>query len=98
MQASWRRSAPARPPPRRSEAAMNLVRPTAAVLGLVLLVIGISGFFGFGLAGNPDTHPIFITGQIHDLINIIAGSLALYIAFGLAGRNQAIGLIAFGVL
>jgi len=76
----------------------NVVRGTAAVIGIVLLIVGLSGFFGFGLAGNPDTRPIFITGLIHDLVHIITGSLALYIAFGLTGRSAARALAALGVL
>jgi hypothetical protein len=85
-----------RPAPR--DAWSNVVRGTAAVIGIVLLVIGLSGFFGFGLAGNPDTHPLFITGLIQDLGHIITGSLALYIAFGLSGRDAAVGLVLLGAL
>src|SRR3954452_12153286 len=84
--------------PTAQDAWSNVVRGTAAVVGIVLLIIGLSGFFGFGLAGNPDTHPLFITGLIHDLGHIITGSLALYIAFGLSGRNAATGLVLLGAL
>src|SRR6188472_1586343 len=84
--------------PAANDAWANVVRGTAAIVGVVLLLIGLSGFFGFGLAGNPDTHPVFITGLIQDLGHIITGSLALYVAFGLSGRQAATGLVLFGVL
>jgi hypothetical protein len=84
--------------PAAVDAWSNVVRGTAAIIGVVLLVIGLSGFFGFGLAGNPDTHPLFITGLIQDLAHIITGSLALYVAFGLSGRQQAAGLVLLGTL
>src|SRR6476469_3381166 len=84
--------------PAAADAWANVVRGTAAVIGVVLLIVGLSGFFGFGLAGNPDTHPLFITGLIQDLSHIIAGSLALYVAFGLHGRQAATGLMLLGVL
>src|SRR3954447_20669824 len=84
--------------PAAADAWSNVVRGTAAVIGVVLLIVGLSGFFGFGLAGNPDTHPVFITGLIQDLGHIITGSLALYVAFGMTGRVQAIGLVLFGAL
>jgi hypothetical protein len=76
----------------------SAVEATAGVVGIVMIFIGVSGFFGFGLAGNPDTHPIFITGMIRDLTNIIIGSLGLYVALGLKGRNAAIGLVLLGAL
>src|SRR4051812_37105608 len=84
--------------PEASDAWSNVVRGSAAVIGLVLLIVGLSGFFGFGLAGNPDTRPVFITGLIQDLGHIITGSLGLYIAFGLKGRQAATGLVLLGVL
>jgi hypothetical protein len=84
--------------PAAPDAWANVVRGTAAVIGIVLLIIGLSGFFGFGLAGNPDTHPLFITGLIQDLGHIITGSLALYIAFGFQGRQAAKALVWFGIL
>src|SRR3954453_227134 len=84
--------------PAAADAWSNVGRGTAGIVGVVLVLIGLSGFFGFGLAGNPDTHPLFITGLIHDLGHIITGSLALYIAFGLSGRNAATGLVLLGAL
>src|SRR3954464_3801345 len=84
--------------PAAADAWSNVVRGTAGIVGVVLVLIGLSGFFGFGLAGNPDTHPVFITGLIQDLGHIITGSLALYVAFGLKGRQAATGLLLLGVL
>src|SRR4051794_40472078 len=84
--------------PAAADAWSNVVRGTAAVIGVVLLIVGLSGFFGFGLAGNPDTHPVFITGLIQDLAHVITGSLALYVAFGFHGRQAALALVWFGLL
>jgi hypothetical protein len=84
--------------PAAGDAWANVVRGTAAVIGVVLLIVGLSGFFGFGLAGKPESHPVFITGLIQDLGHIITGSLALYIAFGFQGRQAARALFWFGLL
>ena len=77
---------------------MTPVRGTAIVLGVVLLAVGIAGFFVPAVAGLPKDGPIFVTGTIHNLVHIITGTLALWIAFGLDGREAAVALVAFGAL
>src|SRR3954454_14567159 len=77
---------------------MGLGTLYGAVVGVVLIVIGLLGFVGNPIVGDPSAHPLFVTGTVHNLIHIVSGTLGLYIAFGLSGRQQGIALIGFGVL
>jgi hypothetical protein len=76
----------------------QLVRTCAAVIGVVLVLMGALGFVNNPLVGPPVNNPLFVTGTIHDMIHLATGALALYIAFGLRGVPQANALIAFGAL
>jgi hypothetical protein len=67
-------------------------------VGILLVALGLLGFVDNPLIGDPDTNPLIVTGTVHDMIHLATGFLALYIAFALADRAQADGLIAFGVL
>ena len=40
-------------------------------------------------SGRRPRGPLFVTGIMHDLVHLITGALALYIAFGLVGGQQA---------
>ncbi|MFN8619496.1 MAG: DUF4383 domain-containing protein [Chloroflexota bacterium] len=77
---------------------VGLARGYIALVGVILVVIGILGFFDNPLVGDPDVKPLFVTGTVHNMIHLATGFLALYIAFALVGRAQAQGVIAFGVL
>jgi hypothetical protein len=77
---------------------LGLARGTIALIGVILVVIGILGFFDNPIVGDPGGAPVFVTGTVHNMVHLATGFLALYLAFALAGRAQADGVIAFGVL
>ena len=79
-------------------ASLGLARGYAALVGVVLIVVGVLGFFDNPIVGAPDTSPLFVTGTVHDMIHLATGFLGLYIAFALVGRAQADAVTGFGVL
>lgn len=77
----------------------GLAKSYAALIGIVLVVVGLLGFIGNPIVGNPATsNPIFHTDAIHNIVHLATGALALYIAFGLPAERIPNGVIAFGVL
>jgi hypothetical protein len=76
----------------------RLAQAYAALIGIVLVVIGAVGFIANPIVGEPSTDPLFVTGAAHDIVHLVTGALALYIAFGLTGEAHANGVIGFGIL
>jgi Domain of unknown function (DUF4383) len=68
-----------------------MAKTIATILGVVLILVGIIGFFDHTLMG---TH----LNTTHNLVHIISGALSLY--FGLAGTLSAARLfcIIFGIV
>ncbi len=66
------------------------------VAGVVLVLVGALGFISNPLVGNADT--LIPTGTLHNLVHLGTGLLALYIGFGMSGRNLVNGVIGFGIL
>jgi hypothetical protein len=77
---------------------MGLAKGYSALVGVVLVVVGLLGFIGNPIVGEPASNPLFVTGTIHNVVHLATGLLALYIAYMLTGVNQANGVIAFGAL
>ena len=77
---------------------MSLAKGYAALVGVVLVVVGLLGFIGNPIVGDPANNPLFVTGTIHNIVHLATGLLALYIAYMLTGLNQANALIGFGAL
>jgi hypothetical protein len=77
---------------------LGIGRLVAAILGAVLVVIGLVGFVDNPLIADPGAAPIFVTGTVHNMIHLATGFLSLYIAFALVGKAQADGLIGLGIL
>jgi hypothetical protein len=79
---------------------MSLVKVYAIVIGVVLIVLGLLGFVGNPLVGevNATSQPIFVTGSAHNLIHLITGALAIYIAFGLVAEQQDLGITGLGLI
>ena len=77
---------------------LGLARGYAALIGLILVVVGVVGFFDNPLVGDPATNPLLVTGTVHDMVHLATGFLALYIAFALVGRAQADAVTGFGIL
>ena len=68
----------------------------AAAIGGVLVLVGLLGFIENPIVGRPEWEPIFVAGTVHNVVHIITGAAALFVAFGLAGIQRAYGLIALG--
>jgi hypothetical protein len=77
---------------------MGLAKGYAAIVGVVLVLVGLLGFISNPIVGDAASNPIFVTGTIHNLVHLLTGALALYIAFGLTGEQRIAGIAGFGVL
>lgn len=75
---------------------MSYAKPYAALIGIVLVAVGLLGFISNPLVG--DTSAIFVTGPVHNIVHLGTGLLALWVAFGLRGDQQALGVIGIGAL
>jgi hypothetical protein len=69
----------------------------ATLVGVVLVATGLLGFLNTSIVGATDG-ALFRTGTVHDLVHLLTGLVALAIAFGLTGRPQVDGVLAFGIL
>jgi hypothetical protein len=70
-------------------------------LGVGLLAFGLLGFVPNPLVGAPSVTwgtPLFVTGDAHDMLNLVAGAVILYGALGLTGRRRGVLLIVTGVI
>lgn len=80
----------------------GLAQTYATVVGIVLVASGLLGFINNPIVGpgpNGNGEGVLLAANaVHNIVHIATGALALFIAFGLKGRDQATGLIAFGVL
>ena len=76
----------------------DLAQGYAALIGVVLVLAGVLGFVDDPLVGDPASNPVLVTGTAHDIVHLVTGGIALYIAFALSGRREADGVIAFGLL
>jgi hypothetical protein len=77
---------------------MSLAKGYAAIIGVVLVLVGLLGFISNPIVGNVGSNPIFVTGTVHNLVHLITGALALYVAFGLRGEQQVMGVLGIGAL
>jgi hypothetical protein len=75
----------------------GLTQAYAAVVGIVLVAVGLLGFINNPIVG-PDAGALFATNGIHNIVHLATGLLALYIAFRTSGQSQANWVIGFGVL
>jgi hypothetical protein len=70
-------------------------------VGVGLIALGLLGFVGNPLVGAPTVawgSPLFLTGNAHDVLNLVAGAVLLYGALGLTGRRRGALLICAGVV
>jgi hypothetical protein len=75
----------------------NTVMSWATLSGIVLAAAGVLGFLNTSIAGTADS-ALLRVDTIHNVVHIVTGLIALYIAFGLKGEAQVNGLIGFGAL
>ena len=75
----------------------NTAMGWATLAGIVLVAVGLLGFLNTPLVGSAD-NSLVKTDTVHNIVHIVTGLVALYIAFGLKGEQQANGVLGFGVL
>jgi hypothetical protein len=76
---------------------MDAVKSWSALVGVVLVAVGVLGFLGTPLVGSA-SGALVPTDSLHNVVHLGTGLLALAIAFGLSGRTQVDALLGFGVL
>jgi hypothetical protein len=67
-----------------------------AIVGVVLVATGLIGFIQNPLAYSTDA--ILIVDNVHNIVHLGTGALALFIAFGLRGEQQLNATLGFGAL
>jgi Domain of unknown function (DUF4383) len=75
----------------------SLAQSWMALAGIVLVAVGLLGFVDNPIVGS-STNALLTTDTLHNIVHIVTGALALYIAFGLRGDSQANATLGFGVL
>jgi hypothetical protein len=75
----------------------NTTMSWAALAGIVLVAAGLFGFLNTSIAGNAPG-ALLQVDTIHNVVHLVTGLLALYIAFGLKGEQQVNAVIGFGIL
>lgn len=74
----------------------STVQMWMTLAGVVLVAVGLLGFVSNPIVGGADS--LLPTGTFHNIVHLVTGALALYIAFGLRGAAQVSGTIGFGIL
>lgn len=69
----------------------------ATLAGIVLVAVGLLGFLNTSIIGS-GSGALIATDNIHNIVHLVTGLIALYIAFGLKGQQQATAVLGFGVL
>jgi hypothetical protein len=77
---------------------LGLERSFAVVVGVVLIALGVAGSLGNPIVGRPGSTGIIVTGFGHDLMHLVSGALFVHVGLALRGRQQAVGLVALGVV
>jgi len=75
----------------------SMVKMWATIAGIVLIATGVLGFLGTSLVGSA-SGALIPTDSLHNVVHLGTGLLALFIAFGLHGRQQVDGMLGFGIL
>ena len=68
-----------------------------ALVGVSLVAVGLLGFIDNPIVGKA-SGALVDTNEIHNVVHLATGLLALYIAFAMRGAQQANAVIGFGVL
>ncbi|HLY12773.1 MAG TPA: DUF4383 domain-containing protein [Candidatus Limnocylindrales bacterium] len=73
-----------------------MIRAYAALIGIVLVAVGLLGFVSNPIVG--DGNALFLTGTMHNIVHLATGALALAIAFVLPANQQVNGVFGLGIL
>ena len=75
----------------------NTAMGWATLAGIVLVAAGLLGFLNTSIVGS-SSGALIATDSIHNIVHLLTGLVALYIAFGLKGSQQVTAVLGFGVL
>ena len=75
----------------------NTAMGWATLAGIVLIAAGLLGFLNTSIAGTAD-NALLRVDTVHNVVHLVTGVVALYIAFGMRGMQQVNAVIGFGVL
>lgn len=75
----------------------GLLQTYAAIAGVVLVLVGLLGFLNTPIVGSADD-ALLATDAVHNVVHIATGVFGLFVAFGLKGRTQIQGALAFAIL
>ena len=75
----------------------NTTMGWATLAGIVLIAAGLLGFLNPSIAGT-GSGALLQVDTVHNVVHLLTGLVALYIAFGLKGEQQVNGVIGFGIL
>lgn len=73
------------------------VQSYAAIAGVVLVLVGLLGFLNTPIVGSSEG-ALLATDAIHNVVHLVTGLFGLYVAFGMKGRAQVQGMLAFAIL
>jgi hypothetical protein len=76
---------------------MDTVKTWSGLAGIVLIAVGVVGFFGTPIVGSANG-ALVPTDGLHNVVHLATGVLALWIAIGLSGKTQVDALLGFGIL
>jgi hypothetical protein len=76
---------------------MDTVKAWATLAGVVLVAVGLLGFLNTPLVGSA-SGALVPTDVLHNVVHLVTGAIALWIAFGTSGKTQVDALLGFGVL
>lgn len=79
------------------ERGTGLVQTYAAIAGVVLVLVGLLGLLNTPIIGSGEG-ALLATDALHNVVHIATGVFGLFVAFGLKGRAQLQGMLAFAVL
>ena len=75
----------------------SIVKTWAVLSGVILVLVGLLGFVGNPIVGKTDG-ALIATNELHNVVHILTGVVALWIGLGLRGAPQATAMVGFGAL
>ena len=82
---------------------MTAAQRLSQVFGWTFIVVGVAGCAATGMSMDPnvETAPrllgMFPVNVVHNIVHLLTGAAALFVAFGLNAEQRPMGLIGLGV-
>jgi len=70
----------------------------ATFAGIALIGAGLLGFVSGNPIASEDPNALFRVNAVHNIVHLLTGAIALWLAFGTRGLTLANGLIAWGAV